>query len=48
LQIFLQGLAPTDSTDYSLWKVTKKIRKTKNLPHPSGQAPDETEELILE
>jgi hypothetical protein len=25
IQTFLQGLTPTDSTDYSLWKVTKKI-----------------------
>jgi hypothetical protein len=29
----LQGLTPTDSTDYSLWKVTKKIKQiTKSSP----------------
>jgi hypothetical protein len=27
IQTFLQGLTPTDSTDYSLWKVTKKIKQ---------------------
>jgi hypothetical protein len=30
---FLQGLTPTDSTDYSLWKVTKEIKQnTKSSP----------------
>jgi hypothetical protein len=35
-QTFLQGLTPTDSIDYSLWKVTKKIKHiTKSsLPLP--------------
>jgi hypothetical protein len=33
IQTFLQGLTPTDSTDYSLWKVTKKIKQiTKSSP----------------
>jgi hypothetical protein len=27
IQTFLQGLAPTESTNYSLWKVTKKIKR---------------------
>jgi hypothetical protein len=27
IQTFLQGLTATDSTDYSLWKVTKKIKQ---------------------
>jgi hypothetical protein len=27
MQTYLQGLTPTDSTDYSLWKVTKKIKQ---------------------
>jgi hypothetical protein len=34
-QSFLQSLTPTDSTDYSLWKVTKKIKQiTKSSPSP--------------
>jgi hypothetical protein len=33
IQTFLQGLTSTDSTDYSLWKVTKKIKQiTKSSP----------------
>jgi hypothetical protein len=31
IQIFLQGLTPTESTDYSLWKVTKKLNRPKNF-----------------
>jgi hypothetical protein len=27
IQTFLQGLTPTESTDYSLWKATKKIKQ---------------------
>jgi hypothetical protein len=33
IQIFLQGLTPTKSTDYSLWKVIKKIKQAKK-PSP--------------
>jgi hypothetical protein len=29
IQTFLQGLTPTESTDYSLWKATKKIKQVK-------------------
>jgi hypothetical protein len=29
IQTFLQGLKPTESTDYSLWKATKKIKQLK-------------------
>jgi hypothetical protein len=29
IQIFLQGLTPTESTDYSLWKATKKLKHVK-------------------
>jgi hypothetical protein len=33
IQTFLQGLTPTDTTNYSLWKVTKKIKWiTKSSP----------------
>jgi hypothetical protein len=33
IQTFLQGLTPRNSTDYSLWKVTKKIKQiTKSSP----------------
>jgi hypothetical protein len=33
MQTFLQGLSPADSTDYSLWKATKKIKQvTKSSP----------------
>jgi hypothetical protein len=28
IQTFLQGLTPTDSTCYSPWKLTKKIKQT--------------------
>jgi hypothetical protein len=28
----LQGLTPTESTDYSLWKATKKIKQVKKPP----------------
>jgi hypothetical protein len=34
IQTFLQGLTPTDSTDYSLWKVTKKIKQTTKFSPP--------------
>jgi hypothetical protein len=27
IRIFLQGLAPTESTDYSLWKAPKKLNR---------------------
>jgi hypothetical protein len=33
IQTFLQGLTPTESTDYSLWKVIKKIKQVKK-PSP--------------
>jgi hypothetical protein len=33
IQTFLQGLKPTESNDYSLWKVTKKIKQVKK-PSP--------------
>jgi hypothetical protein len=29
IQAFLQGLRPTESTDYSLWKTTKKLKHVK-------------------
>jgi hypothetical protein len=34
IQIFLQGLTPTESTNYSLWKVTKKIKQIKKPSPP--------------
>jgi hypothetical protein len=34
IQTFLQGLTPTDSTDYSLCKVTMKIKQVKKLCPP--------------
>jgi predicted deacetylase len=34
IQTFLQGLTPTESTDYSLWKVTKKIKQVKKPSPP--------------
>jgi hypothetical protein len=39
IQIFLQGLTTTESTDYSLWKVTKKIKHVKkpSLPLRTSQ-----------
>jgi hypothetical protein len=33
IQTFLQGLIPAESIDYSLWKVTKKIKQVKK-PSP--------------
>jgi hypothetical protein len=33
IQIFLQGLTPTESTDYYPWKVTKEIKQVKK-PSP--------------
>jgi hypothetical protein len=33
IQTFLQGLTPTESTDYSLWKAIKKIKQVKK-PSP--------------
>jgi flagellar hook-associated protein FlgK len=33
IQTFLQGLTATESTDYSLWKATKKIKLVKK-PSP--------------
>jgi hypothetical protein len=29
IQTFLQGLTPTESTDYSLWRATKKLKHVK-------------------
>jgi hypothetical protein len=34
IQTFLQGLTPTESTDYSLWKATKKIKQVKKPSPP--------------
>jgi hypothetical protein len=34
IQTFLQGLTPTESTDYSMWKVTKKIKQVKKSSPP--------------
>jgi hypothetical protein len=34
IQTFLQGLTPTESTDYSLWKRTKKIKRVKKYFAP--------------
>jgi hypothetical protein len=34
MQTFLQGLTPTESTDYSLWKETKKIKQVKKPSQP--------------
>jgi hypothetical protein len=34
IQTFLQGHTPTESTDYSLWKVTKKIKQVKKPSPP--------------
>jgi hypothetical protein len=31
-QIFLQGLTPTESTDYCLWNAIKKIKQVKKPP----------------
>jgi hypothetical protein len=36
IQTFLQDLTPTESTDYSLWKVTKKIKQVKKPSPPLG------------
>jgi hypothetical protein len=33
-QTFLLGLTPTESTDYSLWKATKKIKQAKKPSPP--------------
>jgi hypothetical protein len=32
IKTFLQGLTPTDSTDYYLWRGTKKITQVKKPP----------------
>jgi hypothetical protein len=34
IQTFLQGLTPTESTDCSLWKATKKIKQVKEPSPP--------------
>jgi hypothetical protein len=34
IQTFLQGLTPTESTDYSLWKATKRIKQVKKPSPP--------------
>jgi hypothetical protein len=34
IQTFLQGLTPTESTDYSLWKAIKKIKQVKKPSPP--------------
>jgi hypothetical protein len=34
IQTFLQGLTPTESTDYSLWKATNKIKQVKKSSPP--------------
>jgi hypothetical protein len=34
MQTFLLGLTPTESTDYSLWKATKKIKQVKKPSPP--------------
>jgi hypothetical protein len=33
-ETFLQGLTPTEATDYSLWKATKKIKQVKKPSPP--------------
>jgi hypothetical protein len=32
--MFLQGLSPTESTDYSLWKAIKKTKQAKEPSPP--------------
>jgi hypothetical protein len=34
IQTFLQGLTPTESTDHSLWKAIKKIKRVKKPSPP--------------
>jgi hypothetical protein len=34
IQTFLQGITPTESIDYSLWKVTLKIKLVKKTSPP--------------
>jgi hypothetical protein len=34
IQTFLNGLTPTASTDYSLWKTTKKLKKVTQTSTP--------------
>jgi hypothetical protein len=34
IQTFLQGPTLTESTDYSLWKATKKLKQAKNPSQP--------------
>jgi hypothetical protein len=34
MQTFMQGLTPTESIDYSLWKATKKIKQVKKPSPP--------------
>jgi hypothetical protein len=34
IQTFLQGLTPTESIDYSLWKAAKKIKQIKKPSPP--------------
>jgi hypothetical protein len=41
IQTLLQGLTPTESTDYSLWKATKKIKQVKK-PSPPLRPSQET------
>jgi hypothetical protein len=41
IQTFLQGLTPTESTDYSPWKTIKKIEQIKT-PSPPLKTPQGT------
>jgi hypothetical protein len=34
IKTFLQGLTPTESTDYSLWEATKKLKQVKTTSPP--------------
>jgi hypothetical protein len=34
IQDYLQGLTPTDATDYSLWKATRKIKQPQHQIPP--------------
>jgi hypothetical protein len=49
IQTFLQGLTPTESNDYSLWKATKKIKQVRHLGHLKelGQEVTPTKHTLL-
>jgi hypothetical protein len=47
IQTFLQGLTPTESTDYSVWKAIKEIKQVKKPSPPLRASQGTWAQIIL-